>query len=146
MLDSGKICAVVDTNVIVSSLLSSDGNSSPAIVVKAILGGIITPLYNGEILREYQEVLSRPKFPFTDSQIAMILSVIRRYGINVQRTADIEWPFPDPDDIIFYEVKMSVDDAWLITGNLKHFPRTPLVVTPTEMIEVLADKGRLKRQ
>ena len=46
MQDSGKICAVVDTNVIVSSLLSKDGKSSPAIVVKAILRGIITPLYD----------------------------------------------------------------------------------------------------
>ena len=49
--------------------------------------------------------------------------------------------FPDPDDIVFYEVKMSVDDAYLITGNIKHFPKNPLVVTPLQMVEVLRRKG-----
>ena len=40
-------------------------------------------------------------------------------------------------DAVFYEVALSKDDAYLITGNTKHFPHTPIVVTPAEMLEIL---------
>jgi len=45
---------------------------------------------------------------------------------------------PDEDDRVFYEVTLSKDDANLVTGNLKHFPKTPIVVTPAEMLEILS--------
>lgn len=45
--------------------------------------------------------------------------------------------FPDPKDIVFYEVALSKDDAYLVIGNKKHFPNTPIVVTPAEMMEIL---------
>ena len=141
MQDVVKIYAVIDTNVVVSSLFSLDGKSSPAIVINAILQGAITPLYNDEILAEYVNVLTRPKFPFTNLMVNSVLSTIREYGINTQK-ADIDGIiFPDPDDVVFYEVKMSVDDAYLVTGNIKHFPKNPKVVTPAEMVVILSEKG-----
>ena len=137
--DVDRIFAVIDTNVIVSSFFSKDGTSYPAQVISAILCGSITPLFNDEILSEYQEVLSSPKFPFTKAQVEMIISAFKDFGINtIQVKADVS--LPDPDDIVFYEVKMSKEDAYLVTGNLKHFPNTPFVVTPKEMIEILAGK------
>ena len=39
--------------------------------------------------------------------------------------------------MVFYEVALSKEDAYLVTGNIKHFPKTPIVVTPAEMIEIL---------
>lgn len=60
MQDAVKVYAVIDTNVLVSSLFSLDGTSSPAIVINAILRGTITPLYNDAILAEYKDVLTRP--------------------------------------------------------------------------------------
>ena len=48
--------------------------------------------------------------------------------------------FPDPKDIVFYEVKMSKEDAYLVTGNIKHFPKNPFVVTPKEMVEIIDSK------
>ena len=141
MQDVVKIYAVIDTNVVVSSLFSLDGKSSPAIVINAILQGAITPLYNDEILAEYVNVLTRPKFPFTNLMVNSVLSTIREYGINTQK-ADIDGIiFPDPDDVVFYEVKMSVDDAYLVTGNIKHFPKNRKVVTPAEMVVILSEKG-----
>lgn len=44
---------------------------------------------------------------------------------------------PDPKDIVFYEVALSKEDAYLVTGNQKHFPKAPIVVTPAEMMEIL---------
>ena len=39
--------------------------------------------------------------------------------------------------MVFYEVALSRDDAYVVTGNLKHFPKKPIVVTPAEMISIL---------
>ena len=49
--------------------------------------------------------------------------------------------FPDPKDIVFYEVAMSKEDAYLVTGNTKHFPKKPIVVTPSEMLEIMESRG-----
>lgn len=38
------------------------------------------------------------------------------------------------DTNVFYEVALSVDDSYLVTGNTKHFPKKPFVVTPAEML------------
>ena len=143
MHGTDKLFAVIDTNVVVSSLFSRDGTSYPAQVMTAVFSGIITPLYNGEILDEYKEVLSRSKFPFSKTQIDTVISAFKDFGKDTLRTEASSENFPDPDDIVFYEVKMSVDDSYLVTGNTKHFPKKPFVVTPSEMIEILHNKGLL---
>lgn len=92
-----KIYAVIDTNVLVSALFSISGHSNPSIIIRKIIDGVITPLYNEEILAEYDEVLNRDKF--------------------------------------------------LVTGNIKHFPKKPFIVTPAEMLtiinEMAAGPGRI---
>ena len=44
---------------------------------------------------------------------------------------------PDEDDRVFYEVCLSKEDSFLVTGNLKHFPKEPQVITAAEMMEIL---------
>ena len=44
---------------------------------------------------------------------------------------------PDEDDRVFYEVCLSKEDSFLVTGNLKHFPKEPQVITASEMMEIL---------
>jgi predicted nucleic acid-binding protein len=51
------ICAVIDTNVIVSALITHNSAAATVAVVEHILSGDITPVYNEEILNEYDEVL-----------------------------------------------------------------------------------------
>ena len=137
MKDVSKIYAVVDTNVIVSALLSSNKHSNPNIIVNAINTGVLIPLYNEEIEAEYREVLSRPRFKLSEEQVAIFIYVLRKFGIRTEPTKVEDEVFPDPDDMIFYEVKMSVDDSYLVTGNLKHFPKKSFVVTPAEMVKIL---------
>lgn len=143
MRKDDKIYAVIDTNVLVSSLFSGGNASNPYLVVSAVLRGLIIPLYNDEIIDEYRDVLSRKKFNFKPNLINVLLSAFTEYGINTARTASDEI-LPDNDDIVFYEVKMSVDDSYLVTGNTKHFPQKPFVVTPAEMVKILRSKGLLK--
>ena len=130
------IYAVIDTNVLVSALLSRFNNTSTVRLLQLLILGEITPIYSDEILEEYQSVLTRSKFGFPDSLINETLDVIRRFGINSSRQETDE-QLPDPKDVVFYEVALSVEDSFLVTGNIKHFPKKPFVVTPAEMLQII---------
>ena len=132
-----KIFAVIDTNVIVSALLSGNLESNPVKVFRAIVQERIVPLYNDEILEEYRCVLSRPKFHLGRSLIDTVIKAIVTDGLNIDRTPAANIDFPDPKDIVFYEVALSVEDSYLVTGNIRHFPVKPFIVTPAEMIRIL---------
>jgi uncharacterized protein len=135
-----NIYAVIDTNVIVSALISKSLDSNPVKVVQAITQDRIIPIYNDEILQEYKEVLSRPKFHLDETLIMMFLRAIVMDGLWLDRTKAGEEYFPDPKDVVFYEIAMSKEGSYLVTGNIKHFPAKPFVVTPAEMIGILEQK------
>jgi len=134
-----QILAVIDTNVIVSALLSHDGKSNPSIVLTNVISGNITPLYNEDIISEYKDVLSRDKFPFRQEDIESTIDLFVKKGILIDSTVPIKENYPDLDDVVFYEVAMSMDGTYLVTGNIKHFPINSMVVTPAEMVEILKD-------
>lgn len=136
------IYAVIDTNVLVAALLTSNTESATVKVVQALFDGLITPLYNEEIYDEYEEVLNRKKFHFTKRDVTRYLEVMIDRGFRAHRVLSKE-TFPDPKDVVFYEVALSKDDAFLVTGNKKHFPKTPIVVNPAEMIKILEANGLL---
>lgn len=73
----------------------------------------------------------------------MVVSAFRDFGKDTRRTVVAGETFPDPNDVVFYEIKMSMDDAFLVTGNVRHFPVKPFVVTPAEMVKFLEQKGLL---
>ncbi len=131
-----KVFAVIDTNVIVSALLSRNGETPVVKVFQALMDKKITLLVNDEIISEYKNVLNRPKFRFPTKLISSILDEIIKNGINSQRIHSDE-VFSDVKDIVFYEVALSRPGTFLVTGNLKHFPQTPIVVSPREMLEIL---------
>ncbi len=131
-----KVYAVIDTNVIVSSILSSHSDSATVLVRDNILDGKLIPLFNEDILAEYKDVLNRPKFKFPSSLVKAVLDAITSIGLYMDRTESGEL-FPDPKDAVFYEVALSKEDSYLVTGNTKHFPTSPIVVTPAEMLEIL---------
>lgn len=111
--------------------------SKPTKVLKAVIDNKLIPLYNDEIIEEYKEVLSRKKFPFSEELINSVIQTILTDGLYVDRTTAIEELFPDPKDIVFYEVSLSKEGSFLVTGNLKHFPQKSFVVTPAGMVELL---------
>lgn len=133
-----KYYAVFDTNVLVASLLTKKTGSATALVVNVISTGEIVPLYNQDILDEYEEVFQRAKFPFSQVSIKKILTMIQDMGLAVSPSSTGEI-LPDMDDLVFYEVVMEKrnEDAYLITGNSKHFPKREYIVTPAEMMEIL---------
>lgn len=59
------ICyAVIDTNVLVSALISNHADAATVLLVGRLLSGEIVPVYSDEIMHEYREVLGRKKFRF----------------------------------------------------------------------------------
>lgn len=132
-----KYYAVIDTNVIVSSFLKE--GSIPDQIVSLALNGPIIPLVNDEIISEYTEVLNRNKFSLSESEVKVFLNEFIKRALFLDKTKTNE-DFDDPDDIVFYEIILtarSASNAYLITGNKKHYPIKSFVVTPREMIEII---------
>lgn len=130
------VYAVIDTNVLVSAIFAAHPDSATVIVRDKIMDGTIVPLYNAEIFDEYRDVLTRPKFHFPAELVDAILDVILQKGLSLERTKTEE-VFTDPKDVVFYEIALSKEGAYLVTGNTKHFPSTPIVVTPAELLRIL---------
>ncbi len=133
--------AVIDTNVLVSALLSRTNTvSAPAKIVEYLYQGQFVPVYNNEILEEYGEVLSRNKFHFDLSNVKTLIGQIKKIGIHTDKISSGE-EFPDLDDAVFFEVAFShrkIDEnTYLVTGNIKHFPVKPFVVSPRQMVHIL---------
>ena len=133
-----KVCAVVDTNVLVSALLSKKEDTATVRVMNELFGGRIIPLYHKDILAEYNEVLRRGKFHLQEATIRFVLDSVIQFGIEVFPHSSGEI-LVDMDDLIFFEVVMEKreDDAYLVTGNQKHYPIRDFIVTPAEMMAIL---------
>ena len=132
-----KYYVVIDTNVLVSAVLKS--HSVPGSIVELALDGPIIPILNEAIEKEYREVLSRPKFHLPEDLIEGIMSTFHKRAIYVDAEhLDVE--LPDPKDLVFYEVVMEErkeEEAYLVTGNIRHFPNRPFIVTPREMLDII---------
>ena len=132
-----KYYDVIDTNVLVSAMLKRD--SYPGKIIDLVNFDVIVPLMNGEILDEYFDVLTRSKFKFDVEDVVDMFKTINEKSVFLNRKPTGE-DFIDEDDAVFYEVLMDARDkvdAYLVTGNIKHFPSKPYVVTPKQMIEII---------
>ena len=135
MASNNSVYAVIDTNVLVAALMTKNPVSATVQIVQAIAGGIIIPVFNDEIVGEYEDVLNRNKFKFDKSDISELLSFVKKSGVSVDRTEYKDF-MPDPKDRVFYEISLTVDSC-LVTGNSKHFPGTTKVVSTAEMMEIV---------
>ena len=133
------ICAVIDTNVLVSNLIS-DRDSPPNKVFKAIKKGMIKPLYNAFLLNEYRRVLSEDRFGIDERIVFNIVDFIETYGEGVE-LIDFGSSLPDRKDSPIFDIVQSTReyDSFLVTGNTKHFPKENYVVTPRQMADMLDD-------
>ena len=131
-----KLYAVIDTNVIVSGMITKNMDSPTVSILAYLTEKAIMPLYCEEILQEYGDVLRREKFRLPSEKVEKFIKMVKSDGMASNRV-----PFrdtlPDPKDVVFFEVALSKDDSFLVTGNIKHFPRVDFVVTPAEMVEII---------
>jgi len=136
--------AVVDTNVIVSALLNTNG--TPAKILSLILNGSIKIQYDNRIIFEYIDVLSRKEFCFPKEMIDDLIDFIKHDGEFVNAEY-MKRKFSDETDRKFYEVYSSagvavglaehtIEAKYLITGNIKHFPKEDAIVTPKDFMQI----------
>ena len=129
------IYAVIDTNVLVSALITHNPEAATAQVVGLMLQKGFVPLYDQDIIAEYQDVLHRAKLKIRPEVANSLISFIEEHGIEAARK-DFPEPMPDEDDRVFYEISLSTEDSFLVTGNLKHYPATPRIKTPAEFLDL----------
>lgn len=129
------IYAVIDTNVLVSALITKNPEAATAKVVRLMLEHDFVPLYDEDIIAEYEDVLHRSKFPILKEMADALISFIIENGVESSRVNFAE-SMPDEDDRVFYEVSLSQEDSFLVTGNMKHYPMPPRVITPAQFLEI----------
>ena len=83
---------------------------------------------DGVQIREYEDVLQRGHFAFPTERVQELIALVKT-GLYLNPTDSGEY-FTDKDDKVFYEVALSHEEGYVVTGNTKHFPKSPIVVTP----------------
>jgi len=121
---------VLDTNVLVSALMSPSGN--PAKIYKMFFTGDFSLVYNESILSEYDDVLHRPYLSIPDEDADKVINAIKLHGEYVESTPST-FPMTDEDDRAFYDTAKS-SGAYLVTGNTRHYPNESFIQTPTEFM------------
>jgi len=124
---------VLDTNVLVSGLLTPFGSSGE--IVRMVFSGEPLLYIDARILSEYQDVLHRPKFNFNKDHIGILLDYIKQYGQFIS-SSPLTNRLPDPDDEPFLEVAIAGRVRSLVTGNTAHYP-SPL----REGIDIFSPSG-----
>ncbi|MEI6806679.1 MAG: putative toxin-antitoxin system toxin component, PIN family [Myxococcaceae bacterium] len=135
---------VLDTNVIVSAGIKAQ--SAPSQIVEQVLMGNLILVTCPDIVLEYLEVMTRPKFKqfgFPPFWLKTCIKMSHMTHENPNPTSDI---FTDPKDAVFYHLAASFN-AVLITGNLKHFPEdNPTgirVLNPREYLELTRQNSKI---
>jgi len=73
---------VIDTNVLVSALITRNESSPTVQILRFLATGNIVPVYSDEIVKEYNEVLRRAKFKLPESIIINLLKDIMDNGLK----------------------------------------------------------------
>jgi len=131
-------CAVIDTNVLVSALRRSHEDSAAVRVLDAVFDGLVVPLYTGNIIAEYRDVLHRPRLNLDKGKCDFAIAYFLDQG-RLLSPVPCDLDFPDEDDRVFYEVALAGEAyaAKLVTGNIRHYPRTPIVVSAARFCEMI---------
>ena len=133
---------VLDTNVIVSGILRP--YSKAAAILRLVTTGMIQLAYDLRILSEYQDVLTRSKFPFAKEDINVFLDQVEKEGVLVS-VIPLKFRLSDPDDEPFLEVASAARAEAIITGNKRHFPKKEYqgtrILSPAEFLEAFGDKS-----
>lgn len=129
--------AVIDTNVVVSGLLTSLAASPTARILDGMLAGRFRFLLSIELLAEYRAVLLRPKIRrrhgLRPSEIEVILTEIAANGSVIEIAPPPGGPTRGGGDDHLWRILEAVPSAILVTGDRRLFQRLlegARVVTP----------------
>jgi uncharacterized protein len=113
------IRVVLDTNVVVSAVLSPAGFEDR--VLKLALHGKVRAYISSAILAEYERVLNYPKFDFSKARVHSMLLGIQSCVHTVRPMRELTKCLHEEDNR-FLECAEVAGAEFLITGNKRHFP------------------------
>lgn len=128
---------VLDTNVVVSAHLKNTGFER--FIFELALDSSVRLCVSREIMREYEEVLMRPKFDFP-------LGILRRSFRRIEEAAiwtvpsEVIYAASDPSDNKFLECAEAARASYLVTGNKRHFPsrwKSTMILNARELATIL---------
>jgi putative PIN family toxin of toxin-antitoxin system len=139
--------AVVDTNVIVSGILTPNG--PPGRITQMVISGELLLLVDARTISEYARVLRRPELDLRTSDVDAFFDQVMRLGVIVA-TSPLPDRLPHADDEPFLEIAVAAGAEYLVTGNTAHFPKRlrqgVAVVSPREFIEAYRERIAVGRR
>ncbi len=134
--------AVVDTNVVVSGLITRDPQSPPARILDGMLAARFRYLLSLELLSEYRRVLLRPairhRHGLGEAEVDLVLERLIRQGI-LRQPEPLEFEVVRGDGHLF-ELLREVSGAVLVTGDrelIRGSPEWASVLTPGDFLNWL---------
>jgi putative PIN family toxin of toxin-antitoxin system len=129
---------VLDTNIVVSAPLKPEGEQRSVFllaITKPARWYVSPPIFS-----EYRTVLSRPELRIRMGLRLQFLQLIQKHTHVVSPCRRLQIA-SDPGDNIFLECVDAARVDYLVTGNLRHFPKfwkKTKVITSREFIEIVA--------
>jgi putative PIN family toxin of toxin-antitoxin system len=111
---------VIDTDILVSAALNPQGLQRTVLVIAMAKPARL--YFSSKILAEYKEVLSRPEIRIRISLRNQLLQLLQNQAHLVKPSRQLKVTC-DPDDNIFLECADAARADYLVTGNLRRFPR-----------------------
>ena len=126
---------VLDTYVVVSAFINPNGK--PSQVLKIALSRKAELFYNPAIICEYESVMLRPKFSkiVDPNYICRFINLLRNIGVSFNPIPG-KVKLPDESDRFFYDTAKQ-SGSFLISGNIKHFPKEPFIRSPVDFLKLL---------
>lgn len=134
---------VLDTNIIVSAALDLREGvdaTAPSFCVRMALSAVIDLTLSKALFAEYENVLLRPKFRFSEQVVRQFLRNVRTVARFITPKLLPENAVSDPGDLHVLATAVSGKADFLVTGNRKHFPNSygkVIVVAPSEFVDIV---------
>ncbi len=139
------IRVVIDTNVLVSSLLAS---GTPKAVLDLAFNQKFVWYVSEAILAEYETVLAYPRLKLDSTEIKLTMAATRKEARVVAPRIILDQALDEADNR-FLECAQAAKANYLVTGNLRHFPKVwkyTKVVPPKEFLRLWQVQKPLDRK
>ncbi len=109
-----EISAVFDTNILISAFI---GRGAPYKALDAVYAGKVRLIISPDMLLEFEDVISRSKFNYTNKQIRRILTIVFKVAKVVQPDFKVDIVKEDPSDNRIIEAAISGRAKYIVTGD-----------------------------
>ena len=142
MSKTATAVCVIDTNVVVSGLISADEHSPTVFILDAMLGGGLVYLLSHELLNEYSTVLRRANLVrlhgLSSREVDRLLTHLVANAMWREPESNVGSNAPDSADRHLWALLATFSGAVLITGDqllLKEPPTPGSVISPRHFVE-----------